>query len=142
MGKCILCGGDTSWAGTCKVCGLENNLTKEKKDHYEFVFKGGEKINIPLEGGVSLEDFIKKNKNKIVEMIDEQRMAGIGYHKGGMCPFTQVKIGGTRAATLAFTGASMDEFVWTHSECLKEYCAIWDSNDKQCSIMTIAKKLK
>ena len=136
----MLCGEKITWTGTCKSCGLENNLTKKKKDHYEFVFKGNKKINIPLEKEMSLEDFAKKNKDKLKEMLAETDMASIGYYKGKMCPFTQVKVGGTNATMLAFTGASMSNFVWTHSKCLEEYCAIWDPKHKQCSIRTIANK--
>ncbi|MBI2176085.1 hypothetical protein HYU40_01890 [Candidatus Woesearchaeota archaeon] len=138
MGKCDLCEGNASWMG-CKNCGLRS--IKQKKDCYEFVFKR-KKITLPAEKDISLEDFIKKNKETILNSIEEEKMAAVGYFKGRMCPFTQVKVGGTKAATLAFTGASMNEFTWTHSECLQKYCAIWDIKNKQCSIMTIAKKLQ
>ena len=103
MGKCGLCEKDTSWLGYCKNCGLRT--TKKKKDCYELVFKE-RKLTFPLEKDVSLEEFIKKNREIILNSIEEDKMASVGYFKGRMCPFTQVSVGGTKAATLAFTGAS------------------------------------
>lgn len=144
MGKCKLCGGDTSWVGVCKNCGLLNNSSKKGKDKFELVFRkedGEVKLYFPLEENLSLEEFMEKNKDIILTNLDEGSMASIGYTKGQMCPFTQVEVGGTRAATLAFTGASINEYTWTHSKCLEEYCAIWDSSNNQCSIKTISQAL-
>ena len=154
MSKCILCEGQTSWLGDCKNCGLANKISKIKNDHYLLFFSGGRKFNLPLENNLELIDYVKKNKNKLLDMLKEDeiaskeekivskedQMASIGYYKGKMCPFTQVKIGGTRTATLAFTGASMNEFTWTHTECIEEYCAIWNDKDKQCSMKLIENK--
>ncbi|MFH0955308.1 MAG: hypothetical protein V1777_04355 [Candidatus Micrarchaeota archaeon] len=140
MGKCILCDGQTNWAGVCASCDLNNNLTKRKGDFYEFVFSDRSN-KIPVEDNLSIGEFIhKKGREKILELINETAMEESGYYKGEMCPFTQVEVGGTRAATLAFTGASLNEFVWTHSKCMQEYCAIWDNENKQCSIKTIAQR--
>lgn len=139
---CMLCGGETNWSRDCKKCGLENIPTKKKKDHYEILFKGDKKHIVPLEGDLSVEEFLKKHKNNLKEILREADMNVIGYFKGKMCPFTQVKIGGTRAATLALTGASLSEFTWTHTECLEEYCAIWDAKNKCCSFMSNAKRGK
>jgi len=156
MGKCALCGEKIGLLGECKKCGLQNNLTRTKRDHYEFNFKQWGRIDFAKKGGLTAEEFAKKHKDiidktlsskaagakKELEAKHEKQMNEAGYFKGRMCPFTQVKVGGTKAATLAFTGASMNEYVWTHSECMREYCAIWNAQKEECSIMTIAKKLK
>lgn len=81
------------------------------------------------------------HKLENLKLENEHKMAEEGYYKGLMCPFTVAKVGGTRAATLAFTGASINEYVWKHSQCLADYCAIWDPKNKQCSIKTISQKL-
>lgn len=143
MGKCILCNGETSWSGTCKKWGLENNLSKRKKDFYLFVFKGNKKIELPVEKDKDIQEFCK-NQEKVRELIREQEMAGVGYFKGQMCPFTQVKVGGSQnvGSAVLFGAPVYDEFTWTHSECMKEYCAIWDEKTKQCSIKKIAQKIK
>jgi len=141
MGTCILCGGQTSFVGTCKNCGFDSNLSKKKNGQYEFIFKGNYKVIIPSNSKMSLEEFAKKNKDKILSMLEEQKMASIGYFKGKMCPFTQVAVGGTKTTTFAITGASINEMTWTHSQCIEEYCALWDSKKKQCSIKTIAENL-
>ncbi|MCX6707949.1 MAG: hypothetical protein NT001_07520 [Candidatus Woesearchaeota archaeon] len=169
MGKCILCEGDTSWIGVCKHCGLRNKLSKRKKDFYEFVFEGNKKLMLPVEKNLDIVDFVNNNRQKVHNLIKEQdnlikeqdnlikerkkeqeilnkerEMAAIGYYKGKMCPFTQVKIGGTTnvSSAVLFGAPTTDQYTWTHSECLEEYCAIWDSKGKQCSIKKIAEKLK
>jgi hypothetical protein len=69
----------------------------------------------------------------------EAYMESIGYYKHSMCPFTQVNVGGTKnIATVALGGPSINEYTWTHGECIQEYCAIWDEKNKRCSIRTIA----
>jgi len=149
MRKCMSCGQKIGLIGICKLCGLSNNVSKKKKDGYHLAFGDGSKWIIPLQGDLSLEEFLQKNKNRLAELVQdgkikekELKMNESGYFKGKMCPFTMAKVGGTRAATLAFTGATMNEYVWTHNECIEEYCAIWDETGKQCGIKTISKKLK
>jgi hypothetical protein len=100
---------------TCDKCGAEFESKKEAKKH---------------------------EKNCQPEPTEEQQMAEIGYDVGEMCPFTQVKVGGTtNISSAVFFGApTTDEFTWTHGNCLGKYCAIWDEKKKQCSIKTIANK--
>lgn len=85
---------------------------------------------------------IREHKRKKPKLTDEQEMANIGYYVGEMCPFTQVKVGGTTnvSSAVLFGAPTTDEFIWTHGKCLGKYCAIWDEKHKQCSIKTIANK--
>lgn len=140
----MLCEKKTSFMGSCEECGLQNNISKLKDGFYEFVFKGGKKVRLPTKEEMSIQDFCKKNKNRLMDMIKEQEMASVGYFKGKMCPFTQVNVGGTQnmGAAVLWGAPTYDVLTWTHSECLGEYCAIWDEKDKRCSIKTIALKLK
>lgn len=131
--------------GKCINCKLNNNESSVEKNNYVFRFKFGE-IKIPIKNKkISIEEFCEKNDDFILEKLDElkedKENEKRGYFKGKMCPFTQVKIGGTRPATLAFTGASVNEYHWTHTACIERYCAIWDEKNKRCSILTIANKL-
>ena len=70
-------------------------------------------------------------------MADEAKMASVGYFKGRMCPFTQINVHRWNSK-FVFTDAQIKAGSSTHIECLKEYCAIWDKKNKQCSIKTIA----
>lgn len=49
------------------------------------------------------------------------------YKIGGMCPFTQVQIGSTQYG--------QGNYVWQHSECIREYCALWDFRQDKCSFL-------
>jgi hypothetical protein len=49
------------------------------------------------------------------------------YVVKGMCPFTQVQIGSTQFGS--------GNYVWQHTECMKEYCVLWDSIHDKCSFL-------
>ena len=140
----MLCGAEIGFTGYCDGCGLQNKKSDLGDDEYNFVFKGNKVISLPASGDMSIQDFCKKNKAQIGEMIKEQEMAAVGYFKGKMCPFTQVNVGGTQniGAAVLWGAPTYDELTWTHSECLESYCAIWDEKNKRCSIKSIASKLK
>ncbi|MFH1638137.1 MAG: hypothetical protein ABIB71_06950 [Candidatus Woesearchaeota archaeon] len=144
--RCLLCGSETSTSGTCKNCGFENHLSKRHGKIYEFIFEGNKIIRLPAYKNFSIRDYVQKDREKIrtliAELRKEQEMASIGYFKGKMCPFTQVKIGGTTNIGFAvLTGApTRNEYTWTHGKCIEEYCAIWDTKHKHCLIKTLANK--
>jgi hypothetical protein len=47
------------------------------------------------------------------------------YEIGGMCPFTVVQVGSTQFG--------QGNYVWQHSKCMQEYCALWDLRLDKCS---------
>ena len=143
MGECMLCCGKTSFMGICKECGLKNEDSKLNDGEYDFVFKD-KTLSLHAKSDMPIKEFCKKNKEEINDKLKEHEMNSVGYFKGKMCPFTQVNIGGTKniGAAVLWGAPTYDELTWTHSECLKEYCAIWDNKNKQCSIKTIASKTK
>jgi hypothetical protein len=49
------------------------------------------------------------------------------YKIGGMCPFTVVQIGSTKYG--------QGDYIWRHSECIQDYCALWDIKQDKCSLM-------
>ena len=72
MGKCMLCGGETSfWTnrGRCKNCGFENYFSKinKKRGFFEIRFKGNVSLEYPVNSKYnSMEDFVNKNKERIL----------------------------------------------------------------------------
>jgi len=134
MAECMLCGTKLGLTGICSACGLSNNLCKKTKDGYHFQFKD-RVLTLPLKGDLSIQDYAKQESKEILG-------ASNGYFKAKMCPFTMAQVGGTRAATLAFTGASINEYVWTHSPCMEEYCKLWSKKNNNCSFNVTNKNLE
>ena len=149
-----------------KECDFSYGEIDDKKGIIDLYFMGNHKLSYPLSEPFDVFTFIENNldrirfelkqikdiqaekerkasEKKMKETLKkhEKEMNDAGYFKEKMCPFTQVKVGGTRAGMLAFTGASMNEYVWTHSTCIEEYCAIWDKENNCCSIKTIAQNI-
>jgi hypothetical protein len=83
-----------------------------------------------------------KEEKVFLEKEEEKKMNSIGYFKGQMCPFTQVQLGGTQnvGAAVLFGAPTYNQYTWTHGQCIKEYCSIWDSKNECCSFKTIAHK--
>jgi hypothetical protein len=71
MGECMLCGGQTSETGTCKSCGLENNLSNKNKKGYELIFSDNTIYTPSHQKNLDLKEYITKNKDDITESIKE-----------------------------------------------------------------------
>ncbi len=150
IGKpCILCGEKTiPLTGICTKCGLLHHTLQYKKGKYIFRFINGKSFTLPKDGKKSMDEFCKENKNSILAILKEeekhredktlsQEELAPTYLKGEMCPFTQISIG----QETHIGGYGGGTYVWQHAPCIKEFCAIWDNKNKQCSIKTISQKL-
>lgn len=119
--ECEKCGTtNTNTAKFCKKCG--NNLTKSRM--------GAELLQRKEELRLE-EEAVKK---------EEAKMAEAGYFKGEMCPFTQVKVGGTEnigSAVLWGTPTS-NVYTWQHCGCIGKYCKMWDAKKEDCVLKLAA----
>jgi hypothetical protein len=61
------------------------------------------------------------------------------YFKGKMCPFVIASVGGT---TSIAESSTIESYEWKHLVCMKEFCRLWDDEEKECSFKVMTQSLK